>query len=72
LFCTHQSIDLRKETRSCTILYVCGTVGAKIGYVFGLLVHGKVVVDFGRKVFLVSWLLWNNIKYGEYTLNRTL
>ena len=25
--------------------------GAKIGYVLGLLVHGKVVVEFGRKVF---------------------
>ena len=32
----------------------CGMVGAKIGYVLGLLVHGiKVVVKFGRKVFLV-------------------
>ena len=30
----------------------CGTVGAKMGYMLGLLLHGKVVVDFGRKVFL--------------------
>ena len=35
----------------------CGTVGAKIGYVLGLLVQGKVVVEFGRKVFLVDCLL---------------
>ena len=43
----------------------CGTVGANIGYILGLLVHGKVVVDFGRKVFLVDYLLWTNIKYGK-------
>ena len=34
-----------------------GTVGAKIGYVLVLLVHGQVVVEFGRKVFLVDCLL---------------
>ena len=32
-------------------------VGAKIGYVLGLLVYGNVVVEFGRKVFLVDCLL---------------
>ena len=32
-------------------------VGEKIGYELGLLVHGKVVIDFGRKVFLVECLL---------------
>ena len=32
-------------------------VGAKIGYVLGLLVHGKVLVEFGRKIFLVDCLL---------------
>ena len=31
-------------------------VGANIGYVLGLLVHGKVVVEFGRKVLLVDCL----------------
>ena len=35
----------------------CGTVGAKIGYVLGLLVHGKIVVEFDRNVFLVDYLL---------------
>ena len=35
----------------------CGTVGAKIGYILGLLMHGKVVVEFGRKVFLVDCIL---------------
>ena len=34
-----------------------GTVGAKIGYVLGHLVHGKVVVEFGRHVFRVDCLL---------------
>jgi len=32
-------------------------VGAKIGYVLGLLVYGKAVVEFGWKVFLVDCLL---------------
>ena len=32
----------------------CRTVGTKIGYALGLLLHGKVVVQFGRKVFLVD------------------
>ena len=31
----------------------------------------KVVVEFGRKVFLVDCLLWKNIKYGENQHNRT-
>ena len=35
----------------------CGTVGANIGYVLGVLIRGKVVVKFGRKVFLVDRLL---------------
>jgi len=30
---------------------------SKLGYVLGLLVHGKVVIEFGRKVFLVDCLL---------------
>ena len=36
--------------------FPCGTVGAKKGYELGLLVHGKVVVEFGRKVLLVDCL----------------
>jgi len=32
-------------------------VDAKIAYVLGLLVHGKVVVEFGREIFLVDFLL---------------
>ena len=34
----------------------CGTVGANICYELGLLMYGKVVVEFGRKVFLVDCL----------------
>ena len=43
----------------------CGTVGAKIGYELGLLVHDEEVGEFGRKVFLVAM---KNIKYGENKL----
>ena len=35
----------------------CGMVGAKIGYVLGLLIHGKVVLECVRKVFLIDCLL---------------
>ena len=34
----------------------CGTVGANICYELGLLMYGEVVVEFGRKVFLVDCL----------------
>ena len=33
--------------------------------------HGKVVVEFGRKVFLVDCHLWLKNKYGGNKLNRT-
>ena len=49
----------------------CGTVGANIGYVLGLLVYDKIVVEFGRKVFVVDCLFWKNIKYGANKNNRT-
>ena len=45
--------------------FPCGTVGAKIGYELGLLVHDEEVGEFGRKVFLVAM---KNIKYGENKL----
>jgi len=48
---TNLSINGKKNT------FPCRTVGAKIGYVPGLLVYGKVVFVFGRKVFLVDCLL---------------
>ena len=47
----------RKKKRVHVQNCPCGTVDAKIGYVLGLLVHGKVDVEFGRKVFLVDCLL---------------
>ena len=55
LYCTHQSIDKRKEknlfhVQNCP----CGTVSVKIDYVLGFFMQGKVVVKFGRKVFLVD------------------
>ena len=35
----------------------CGTVSANLVYMLGLLVHGNAVFEFGRKVFLVDFLL---------------
>ena len=45
------------ERKNVSMYETCGTVGAKIGYVLGLLVHGKVVVEFVRNVFIVDCLL---------------
>ena len=53
---TNLSINGKKKSvyvQNCP----CEAVSAKIGYVLGLLVHGKVVVEFGRKVFLDDCLL---------------
>ena len=55
LYCTHQSIDKQKEknlfhVQNCP----CGKVSVKINYVLGFFMQGKVVVEFGRKVFLVD------------------
>ena len=36
----------------------CGTLAANIYYVLVFLMHDKVIVEFGRKVFLVDCLLW--------------
>ena len=43
--------------------FPCRTVGAKKVMCAGPIVHGKVVVEFGTKVFLVDCLL------SKYTLN---
>ena len=42
------SIKGKKEKRFHVQNCPCGTVGANIGYALGLLVHGKVVVKFGK------------------------
>jgi len=50
--CTNLSIKESKprfNIQNCP----CVTVVAKIGYLLGLLVHGKVVVEFGMKIVLV-------------------
>jgi len=36
--------------------------------VLGLLVHGKVVVDFGRKVFLVDYLSRKTLNIAKISL----
>jgi len=45
---TNLSINRKKKKRFHAQNCPCGKVGAKIGYVLGHLVHGKVVVEFGR------------------------
>ena len=48
------------ERKNVSMYETCGTVGAKIGYVLVLLVNGQVVVEFGRKVFLVVFYYENH------------
>ena len=48
----------------------CGTVGANIGYVLGVLIRGKVVVKFGRKVFLVDRLLWKIFNKANKSITK--
>jgi len=47
-----------------------GTVGANICYVLGLLVHGNVVVEFGRKVLLVDCLLCKALHMAQISLTE--
>ena len=43
----------------------CGTVGVKLRYVLGLLARVNVVVEFGRKIFLVYCLLWTTLNMAK-------
>jgi len=47
------------------------SVHANIGYVLGLLVHDKVVVEFGWKVFLVDYLFEKTLNMAKNKHNRT-
>jgi len=47
----------------------CRMVGV-IAYVLGLLVHGKVVVEFGRKVFLVDCLLRKTLYMAKISITE--
>ena len=51
------SINRKKKQHVHVQNCPCGTVGSELGYVLRILLHGKVVVEFGRKVFLVECLL---------------
>jgi len=46
------------------------TVRAKIGYVLVLLVHSKVVVEVGRNVFLVDFLLWKTLNVAKINITE--
>ena len=66
---TNLSINGKKE-RFHVQNYPCGTVGANIRYVLGLLVYGKVVVEFGRKVFLVDCLLGKTLNLVKISITE--
>ena len=57
LYCTHKYRSTERKKRFLVQNCPCVTVGVEIGYLLGLLVHDKVIVEFGRKVFLVDCLL---------------
>ena len=66
---TNLSINGKKERlhiQNCP----CGTVGANIGYVLGLVVQRKVVVEFGRKVFLVDCLLGKTLNLVKISITE--
>ena len=71
LYIVHTNISINGKKRSHIQNCPCGTVGAKIGFVLGLLVHGKAVVESGRNVFLVDCPLLKNITYGVTKHTRT-
>jgi len=50
--------------------YPCETLGTNIGYVVELLVHGNIVVEFDRKVFLVDCLLWKTSNMAEINITE--
>ena len=66
---TNLSINRKK-----TLLHIqncrCGTEVVKIGYVFGLLVHVKVVLEFGRKLFLVDCLLCKTLNMAKISVTE--
>ena len=46
----------------------CETVGAKLVYMLGLLLHGNAVFEFGRKVILVDFLLIKTLNMVKISL----
>ena len=70
LYITDYRLTERKNPFPCTKLSMW-TVGAKID-VLGLLVHGNVVVEFFRKVFLANCLLWKTLKWRKYAKQNPL
>ena len=48
----------------------CGTVGANIGYVLGLLVHSNVVVELGSKVLLVDCLSFSTLNMAKISITE--
>jgi len=46
----------------------CGLEGVELGYVLRLLMHGRVVVEFGRKVFLVDCVLRKTLTMAKISI----
>ena len=45
-------------------------VRCETSYVLGLLVHGKVVGEFGRKVFPVNCILWKTLNMAKLSISE--
>ena len=73
MYCSHRlCYRLTKEKKRFRIQNCpFGTVGATIGYVLGLLVHSKVVVNLVGKYSSLIVYYKEPIKYGENKHNRT-
>ena len=67
---TNLSINGKKK-RSHVQNCPCGMVDVKIGYVLELLVQGKVIVEFGRKVFLVDCLSWETLNMAKISITES-
>ena len=61
----------RKQKRFLVENCQCWTVAAKIGYVLGLLVYDKVVIEFNRKEFLVDCLLWKTFNMANKSITES-
>jgi len=70
LYCTPiYRLTERKKPFPCTKLSMQNG-RCKLGYVLGLLVQGKVTVEFGRKLFLVDCLLWKTLNIMKISITE--
>ena len=67
---TNLSINGMKNTHVHVQNCPCGTVGAQLSYELGPLVYCKVIVEFGRNVFLVDCLLWEPLNMAKISITE--